>query len=370
MAPKLMVGTQKGLFTFEHARGGWAITRHDFTGVPVTAFLHDRRDGYYYAALDHGHFGAKLHRSEDSGTVWDEMPAPAFPQGYGSDIETAPSVSMIWSLAAGGRRHPGQIWAGTMPGALFRANDRARDWSLVESLWQQEARGSWFGGGYAEPGIHSILVDPRDDNRLVVGVSCGGVWLSRDGGASWTLGGDGLVARYMPPEARHELAVQDPHRIVACPAAPERLWTQHHNGVFRSMDGGATWTQAVGIPVSDFGFAVAAHPTRPNTAWFVPAASDQNRIPLDARPVVSRTQDGGVTFETLSNGLPRPPAYDLVDRHALDVAPDGVTLAMGSTTGSLWTSASGGEAWHLVNGHLPPIACVTFADPPTPRRRV
>src|SRR5271155_4991850 len=98
MVPKLLVGTHKGLFMLEHALGGWAITRHDFIGVPVTSFLQDPRDGIFYAALDHGHFGIKLHRSENGGTAWEELPAPAFPQG---DAEKTPSVSMIWSLAAG-----------------------------------------------------------------------------------------------------------------------------------------------------------------------------------------------------------------------------------------------------------------------------
>jgi hypothetical protein len=361
MALKLLVGTRKGLFMLEDGLGGWAITRHDFIGTPVTSLLHDARSGMYYAALNHGHFGVKLHRSDDGGAIWEELAPPAFPEGLGGEADKAPSVSLIWSLAAGGADRRGQLWAGTIPGALFRSDDRGSSWSLVENLWQQESRARWFGGGYDDPGIHSILIDPRDSNRMVLGISCGGVWLSRDGGTSWTLGGKGMVATYMPPEARFDEAVQDPHRIVACPAAPDRLWAQHHNGVFRSEDGGANWSQIAGLPLSDFGFAVAVHPTKPDTAWFVPAESDEKRIPLDGQFVVTRTRDGGHHFDTLRAGLPQPPAYDLVYRHALDVAPDGQTLAMGSSTGSLWTSANSGDAWQLANGHLPPIACVSFA---------
>jgi hypothetical protein len=60
-------------------------------------------------------------------------------------------------------------------------------------------------------------------------------------------------------------------------------------------------------------------------------------------------------------GLPAPPAFDLVYRHGLDVAPDAEWLAMGSTTGSLWVSADRGESWQCLSTHLPPIYAVRFA---------
>jgi hypothetical protein len=76
--------------------------------------------------------------------------------------------------------------------------------------------------------------------------------------------------------------------------------------------------------------------------------------------VVNRTRDGGKTFETLSRGLPQQHAYDLVFRHALDVDDTGERLAFGSTTGSLWVSENGGDAWQTVSLNLPPIYAVRF----------
>jgi len=195
----------------------------------------------------------------------------------------------------------------------------------------------------------------------VLGVSCGGVWLSDDDGESWRLGGKGLFAAYMPEQRRDDPAVQDPHRLARCAAAPERIWVQHHNGVFRSDDGGETFRHVTGLPLSDFGFAVAVHPRAPDTAWFVPAVRDEVRVPVDGHFAVTCTRDGGKTFTLHDAGLPLPPAFDLVWRRALDVTPDGTTLALGSTTGGLWTSVNGGRAWRLVSAHLPPIACVRFA---------
>ncbi|HLZ66016.1 MAG TPA: hypothetical protein VKQ29_07280 [Aliidongia sp.] len=362
MTPPLLVGTRKGLFVLEaDADDRWTIRHHAFAGVPVSITALDARDQTLYAGLAHGHFGVKLHRSDDLGATWVELPAPAFPAGFPPDEadEPAPSVDLLWSLEPGAEPH--ELWAGTIPGALFHSTDRGASWQLVESLWNEERRRQWAGGGYDGPGIHSILPDPRDRGRLVIGVSSGGVWLSPDAGDHWTVGGAGLRATYMPEGREEEPTAQDPHRVVRCPAAPDRLWMQHHCGVFRSDDGGRNWIKIQGLPLSDFGFAVAVHPNDPDTAWFIPAESDEKRIPRDGRFGVTRTRDGGRSFELLDDGLPSPPAFDLVYRHGLAVAPDGRSLAMGSTTGSLWTSSDGGERWHHMSAHLPPIASVQFA---------
>jgi photosystem II stability/assembly factor-like uncharacterized protein len=141
------------------------------------------------------------------------------------------------------------------------------------------------------------------------------------------------------------------------------LWAQHHNGIFKSNDGAASWSEITGVKPSAFGFAVAVHPDQPETAWFVPGVSDQKRYPLDGRVVVNRTRDGGQTFETLTRGLPQSHAYDLVFRHALAVDETGQTLAFGSTTGSLWLSDDGGDSWQTLSTNLPPVYAVRFEGP-------
>jgi photosystem II stability/assembly factor-like uncharacterized protein len=166
-----------------------------------------------------------------------------------------------------------------------------------------------------------------------------------------------MIATYLPPEQAGTLESQDPHRVARCAGAPDVMWMQHHCGIFRSEDAGRTWT-SMKLPCDDFGFAVAAHPKDPNTAWFVPGIKDEVRMPRDGALAVTRTRDGGKTWETLREGLPQRDAYDLVYRHGLDVDATGNELAMGSTTGALWTSHNAGESWRLVNAHLPPIYAV------------
>ena len=114
------------------------------------------------------------------------------------------------------------------------------------------------------------------------------------------------------------------------------------------------------VALSSFGFAVAEHPQDSHTAWFVPAVKDERRVPVDGALVVNRTRDGGQTFETLRSGLPQRHAYDLIYRHGLEVAADGQTLLMGSTTGNLWASGDAGDSWQTVSQQLPPIAAVRF----------
>jgi photosystem II stability/assembly factor-like uncharacterized protein len=187
------------------------------------------------------------------------------------------------------------------------------------------------------------------------------VWHTTDEGATWEVGAEGMYAEYMPPEGRFDPVAQDAHRIVRCAAAPEHLWCQHHNGVFRSEDGGRRWQEVTTMKPSKFGFAVAVHPRDPKTAWFVPAIKDETRVPVDGRLVVARTRDAGASVEVLHDGLPQRHAYDLVYRHALDIDASGARLAMGSTTGGFWISEDAGESWTAPPARLPPIACVRFA---------
>ena len=359
MADTFYVASRKGLFTYRRNGNDWETGKPAFIGEPVSAVLKDQRDGTLYAALNLGHFGSKLHRSDDDGATWNELPPPSFPKANDNN-EDAPSVDLIWSLAAGGSDEPGVLWAGVIPGGLFKSIDRGKSWMLIETLWNREERQGWFGGGYDKPGIHSILVDPRNSAKLTLGISCGGIWKSDDRGETWRLTGKGLRSDYTPPEKSEELNTQDPHRLAMCLNNPDTIWCQHHNGIFLARDGGDTFVEFKDVKPAVFGFAVAVHPKDPDTAWLVPGVKDECRIPVDGKFVVNKTTDGGKTFTALSSGLPDTPSYDLVFRHALDVDETGDRLVMGSTTGNLWASDDAGSTWRQLSAYLPPIAAVAF----------
>jgi hypothetical protein len=362
MSDRAFLSTRKGLFELQRRDGQWAVGERHFLGEPVSMALFDARDGSLYAALNLGHFGVKLHRRDPGADSWTEIAAPAYPIKPDDSADPVEwKNKLIWSLEAGGPDQPGVLWAGTLPGGLFKSSDRGASWQLVRSLWNVPQRSEWFGGGYDVPGIHSICVDPRNSAHLLVGVSCGGVWRSEDGGASWAVSATGMRADYMPPELNENEAVQDPHRVVRCAAQPDLLWCQHHNGIWRSTDNGHRWQEVTGVPVSNFGFAVAVHPGDGHTVWFAPAEADQRRIPVETALAVTRSQDGGASFEVLRAGLPQRQCYDLVYRHGLAVSGDGQRLLMASTTGGVWTSDDGGGHWNTISTTMPPVYAVSFA---------
>lgn len=353
------VATRKGLFELRRGAGAgaaWRIARVSFLGEPVSAVLPPDAQGRMLAALNLGHFGVKLHASADAGATWAETTTPAYPPQPEGAPGPAWTLQQVWVMERAGPR----VLAGTLPGGLFVSDDGGATWALNRPLWDEPSRPEWFGGGYDTPGIHSICPHPAHAGEWLLGVSCAGVWHTADAGHSWALRAQGMRGAYMPPERQDEQVVQDPHCIARCAAAPEVLWCQHHNGIWRSVDNALSWQEVTTAPLSNFGFAVAAHPADPLTAWFVPGVADQQRVPVGAALAVQRTRDGGQHFDVLREGLPQADCYDLIYRHGLAVADDGRQLLMGSTTGRLWASADGGDAWQGVLAHLPPIYAVRF----------
>lgn len=351
------VATKKGLFELRRRGQNWTIEHVSFLGEPVTMLLPPAAGGSrMLASLTTGHYGTKLWASDDAGRQWSEVAVPTYPPQPEGAAGPEWKLVLIWALERSG----GSVWAGTLPGGLFESKDNGSSWQLNEALWNRKERLGWFGGGYPVPGIHSICLHPRREYEMLLGISCGGAWTTRDGGDSWELTAKGMRADFMPPELADDGNIQDAHRIVRCAAAPDVLWCQHHGGIWRSTDNAASWHEILGAPVSNFGFAVAGHPVDPDTAWFAPAHSDQCRVPVDASMCVNRTRDGGKTFETLREGLPQQHAYHLVYRHGLALADDGASLLMTSTSGSVWASADGGDSWQTVSAALPPAVAVRF----------
>ncbi|NKB32237.1 MAG: exo-alpha-sialidase [Pseudomonadales bacterium] len=355
MSKQCWIGTRKGLIKAEQSSdNSWSLSPPIFPGEPVSIVLPDNGSGAMFAALNLGHFGPKLHRSVDGGQSWQECNPPSFPK---SETGEGKSVELIWIMEFGADN---ALLAGTVPAGLFRSMDQGDSWEFLSSLNESPGSEEWFGGGFDEPGIHSIHVDPRDANKLTIAIFCGGVWYSEDNGVSWTNKAHGMRAEYVPPEQQGNVNTQDPHRLLACPADPDRLWVQHHNGIFRFDESDGIWQEIHDVNPSNFGFALAVHPHDKDTAWFVPAVKDERRIPVDLKLVVNRTRDGGKSFEALDKGLPQNHSYDLVYRHCLEVDDSGQSLLMGSTSGNLWSSADGGDSWSAISTNLADIYCVKF----------
>jgi photosystem II stability/assembly factor-like uncharacterized protein len=276
----------------------------------------------------------------------------------------------LWVIAFG---QPGRIYVGTIPGGLFVSEDGGDSFELNRPLWNHESRGGdlfagegsgvthWFGTPASEgefaPGIHSIVVDPRNPARVLVAVSTAGVLETTDGGHTWRSRNRGLTMDYLPdPNAEWG---HDPHYVELCPGDPDHVWQQNHCGVFYSSDGASQWKK-VSRPEQGvhFGFPVAVDAKHGKTAWLVPGKADMQRMTIDGSLFVARSEDGGESWTQLREGLPQENAFDVVYRHAL--ANSGDALAFGSTTGNLYVSEDRGESWRTVANNLPPIYSVRF----------
>lgn len=386
---RVLVGTRKGTFFVEKRGNAWKPQLAGHAGVGVNYVVRDPHTGTLWAALGHGHWGAKLSCSRDDGATWADASQIKYPKGarYLAPPDPDPNASpedtpkgptlrdatllKLWVIAFGA---PGQIHVGTIPGGLFSSQDGGQTFELNLGLWNHDSRGGdlfagpgnghthWFGtpasDGEFAAGIHSIAVDPRDPQRMLVAVSTAGVLETCDGGKTWHGRNRGMLNDFLPDPAAEW--GHDSHYVIHCASAPEHVWQQNHSGVFYSSDGAQSWVK-VSQPEQGvhFGFPVAADERDGKTAWLVPGKSDMQRTAIDGKLFVARTRDGGQTWQQLRQGLPQENAYDVVYRHALHNSGD--CLAFGSTTGNLYLSEDAGDTWATVANNLPPIYSVRFA---------
>lgn len=354
----LFLSTRKGLIIYKKTAEGWTYQSTHFPGIPVTLTHIDEQSKTWWACLDHGHWGIKLHKSTDQGSNWEEVEAPKYPEGLEIKEGIVATNKYIWAFTNNGQADE-QLLVGTIPGGLFSSRDNGKSFQLNTALWNHPSRvDHWFGGGFDHPGIHSIVVDPRDTNHYYVGISCAGVFETVDNGQSWIVRNQGLRADFLPDP--HAEVGHDPHLLLACPTHPDVLWQQNHCGIFRSTDGAKTWTDiSQKDGPANFGFTIAVHEKDPEQAWVVPGISDVIRTPIDQSLVVCRTSDGGQSWEEQRSGLPQHTSFDIVYRHAMDISGD--ILAFGTTTGNLFLSDNLGTHWQSVSHYLPMVHAVRFA---------
>jgi photosystem II stability/assembly factor-like uncharacterized protein len=354
----LLVGTRKGLWIgrSDADREQWQWQGPKFPMNAIYATCIDTRSDapLLLAGAMSEHWGPQVWRSTDLGTTWSETPEGAirFPE----DTETA--LEQIWQLTPGRADEPDVVYAGTQPSALFRSTDRGANFQLVRPLWDHPHRTQW-GAGYGGQAIHTIVPDPDDPERVTVAMSTGGVYRTEDGGEHWAPHNKGIKA-YFFPDPWPEFG-QCVHKVAMHPSHPDRMFAQNHHGVYRSDDGGDTWTSiADGLP-SDFGFPIVVHPHHPETVYVFPLVADGDRMPPGGKAAVWRSDDAGETWRSSSTGLPADFYVGVMrDAFTTDQA-DPAGLYLGARDGTVYVSADEGESWTEVIQHLPDVMCVRAA---------
>ena len=345
----VLVGTRKGLFVLGGERGGpLEIRGRQFEGVPVEYAIRDPRSGRYLAAVTNPWFGPRIHVADDPLGEWTATEGPVFPESAGATVER------VWVIQPGERE--GELWAGTAPAALFRSQDGGDTWELVESLWNVPSRPRWEGGAGGLC-LHTICPWPGEPDRLLIGVSAAGIWITNDGCRTWEMGNAGISAPYLPEDFEPEFQFCI-HHAERSPVDPTRLWMQFHGSVYRSDDAGSSWNDvADGLPAK-FGFPIVADPTDRDRAWVVPLTADLDRVPPDGRLGVWETTDGGNGWSNTGAGLPAG-SYQTVLRQAFcHDGRDPLGLYFGVTSGELFGSADAGASWRTAATRLPGILSV------------
>jgi hypothetical protein len=350
---ELLLGTKKGLFALEGEPGSrFEVTARAFAGEPVEYALRDPRSGRVLAAVSSPFYGPKVMYADDPAGEWEQAQGIALPEGGDKALER------IWVLVPG--EADGTVYAGGDPGVLFESRDGGATFELNRGLWEHPTRPKWQpgGGGLC---VHSIETWPGEPDRLAIGISAAGVWLTDDGGASWRRGNDGMVPRYLPDDRPEDEVALCVHRLRRSAARPERIFMQFHGGVYRSDDAGRTWTDiAAGLP-SDFGFPLAVDPADADSAYVIPLTADMDRVTPDGRVRVYETRDGGASWAPRGDGLPSEHAYLTVLREAFDWAGEGDALELyfGATSGAVFGSGDAGATWFDAATHMPPVLSVT-----------
>ena len=357
----LLVGTMKGAFLFrsDGAREKWDVAGPYFPGRSVYAMNFDARNGRQrlWAAVNSSYWGSFLSSSNDFGKTWSDPEAYNIKFPEGSEV----SLKQIWQIVPGHPSEPETLYCGVEPAALFKSTDAGETWALERGLFDHPHRTQWMpgGGGLC---LHTILPDPSNDQRLFVAISTGGVYRTDDGGKNWQPRNKGIRAKFMPPDQQFPEWGQCVHKVVSHPSTPNRMFLQHHWGVYRSDDSGDSWNDiGKGLP-SDFGFALEIDPHNADAAFIIPIESDEFRCTPEAKLRVYRTRNAGDSWEALTEELPQKDAFETILRDSMKADTNDPTgLYFGTRNGKLFGSKNGGESWTAISEGLPAITCVKTA---------
>jgi len=385
---RVLVGTKKGAFilTADGKRQKWEVSGPYFAGWEIYHLKGSPVDpNRLYASQTSGWFGQIIQRSDDGGKTWfqpgtppgEQATAPGgMPQGesnkfvYDSSPETGKPLTThkwydgsqhpwefkrVWHLEPS-LTDPNMVYAGVEDAALFVSRDGGKNWKEVAGL-RGHGTGPQWQPGAGGLGLHTILLDPKNHNRMYIAISAAGAFRTDDGGKTWKPINKGLRSPYLPDqdaEIGHCV-----HRIALHPSRPDVVFMQKHWDVMRTDNAGDQWREVSGNLPTDFGFVIDVHAHEPETIYVVPIKSDGEHFPPEGKLRVYRSRTGGNEWEALTKGLPQQHCYVDVLRDAMAVDSfDPCGVYFGTTGGQVYASADDGDSWAPIVRDLPAVLSV------------
>jgi len=382
---RVLVGTKKGAFILssDGTRKRWKVSGPHFAGWEMYHVKGSPADpSRIYASQTSGWFGQIIQRSSDGGKTWEtpggeKPPAPGGgPAGasnkfvYDTSAESGKPLTThqwydgtqhpwefkrVWHLEPS-LTDPDTVYAGVEDAAMFRTTDGAKTWHELAGLRGHGTGPKWQPGA-GGLGLHTILLDPANPNRIYIAISAAGAFRTDDGGKTWKAINQGLRSQYIPdPKAEIGHCV---HRIALHPSRPDVLFMQKHWDVMRSDNAGDLWHEVSGNLPTDFGFVIDVHAHEPETVYVVPIKSDSEHYPLEGKLRVYRSRTGGNEWEPLTKGLPQRNCYVDVLRDAMAVDKlDSCGVYFGTTGGQVYASPDAGDTWSPIVRDLPAVLSV------------
>jgi hypothetical protein len=361
---RVLVGTKKGAFicTADGTRKDWTIEGPLFAGWEMYHLKGSPVDpNRIYASQTSGWFGQVMQRSNDGGKTWEAVGNKFAYEGTTGTHQWYDGTPHPWEFKRVWHVEPSltdadTVYAGVEDAALFKSIDGGQNWNELPGL-RGHGTGSQWTPGAGGMGLHTILLDKGNPQRIFIAISAAGAFRTEDGGTTWTPINKGLRSQYIPdPEAEVGHCV---HRIAMHPARPNTLFMQKHWDVMRTDNAGDSWYEVSGNLPTDFGFVVDVHAHEPETIYVVPIKSDSEHFPLNGTLTVYRSKSGGQEWEPLKKGLPQKDCYVNVLRDAMAVDTlDSCGIYFGTTGGQVYYSANGGDTWDGIAKNLPAVYSV------------
>jgi len=362
---RVLVGTKKGAFILnsDGTRKSWQVEGPLFPGWEIYHMKGSPVDpDRLYASQSSSWFGQVMHRSKDGGKTWEtvgnqfEYDGNVGPHRWYDNSPHPYEFKRVWHLEPS-LHDPDTVFAGVEDAAIFKSTDAGATWAELPGLRTHHTASEWNpgAGGLC---LHTILIDPRNNDRMFAAISAAGAFRTEDAGKTWKAINHGLRSSHIPdPDAETGHCV---HRIAFHPTKPDTLFMQKHWDVMRTDDGGNEWREISGNLPTDFGFVVDVNANEPNTVYVLPITSDSHHFVMDGKLRVYRNKEGGDgDWEALTKGLPQKDCYVNVLRDAMAVDElDPCGIYFGTSGGQVYASNDDGDSWNAITRDLPQVLSV------------